>query len=139
MNKNNKSIRLLITLILVGLLFPVLVFIMLCVMRLQVFALYYAMMYFAFSTWAMVSFFYYRHVRQEEFRNLLMSTFAADKPIVPMLNAYLADRPKGYFREFIIICFLSFMNPAYYLIYYKFWRFDKRVAGLIELLQQGFL
>lgn len=138
MNKKNKSIRLLITMILVGLLFPVLVFIMLCVMRLQVLALYYAMMYFAFSTWAMVSFFYYRHVRQEEFHNLLLSTFEADKPIVPMLNAYIADRPKGYVREFIIICFLSFMNPAYYLIYYKFWRFDKRVAGLIELLQQGF-
>ncbi|MEY4947387.1 MAG: Type secretion system protein, partial [Planctomycetota bacterium] len=106
-------------------------------MKLQVFALYYAMMYFAFSTWSLVSFFYYRNVRQEEFQNLLQSTFEADKPIIPMLTNYLIDRPKGYLREFIIVCFLSFMNPAYYLIYYRYWRFEMRVEGVISLLQQG--
>lgn len=138
MNKKIKNIRLLITMILAGLLFPLFIFIVLGVMRLQILALYYAMMYFAFSTWSLVSFFYYRHVRQEEFQNLLQSTFEADKPLVPMLSAYLIDRPKGYLREFMIISFLSLMNPAYYLIYYRLWRFDKQVAGLIDLLQQGF-
>lgn len=138
MNQKKTHTILFVTLILAGLLFPVLVVVSLCIARLQLLAFYYAMLFFAFSIWSLVSFFYYRHVRQEEFHNLLLSTFEADKPIVPMLDAYLADRPKGYFREFMIICFLSFMNPAYYLIYYKFWRFDKRVAGLIELLQQGF-
>ena len=54
-----------------------------------------------------------------------------------MLTAYLQDRPKGYFREFVIIAFLFAMNPAYYLIYYRFWRFDRRVAGVVALLQQG--
>ncbi|MBY0327869.1 MAG: hypothetical protein K2Q30_13175, partial [Gemmataceae bacterium] len=137
MNKTNNNIRLLITMILAGLLFPIFIFIVLCVMKLQVFALYYAMMYFAFSTWSLVSFFYYRNVRQEEFQNLLQSTFEADKPIIPMLTNYLIDRPKGYLREFIIVCFLSFMNPAYYLIYYRYWRFEMRVEGVISLLQQG--
>ena len=137
MNKTNNNIRLLITMILAGLLFPIFIFIVLCVMRLQVFALYYAMMYFAFSTWSLVSFFYYRNVRQEEFQNLLQSTFEADKPIIPMLTNYLIDRPKGYLREFIIVCFLSFMNPAYYLIYYRYWRFEMRVAGVISLLEEG--
>ena len=138
MNQKKTHTILFVILILAGLLFPVLVVVSLCIARLQLLAFYYAMLFFAFSIWALVSFFYYRHVRQEEFHNLLQSAFESDKPIIPMLTAYLQDRPKGYFREFMIICFLSFMNPAYYLIYYKFWRFDKRVTGLIELLQQGF-
>ena len=138
MNQKKTHTILFVILILAGLLFPVLVVVSLCIAHLQLLAFYYAMLFFAFSIWSLVSFFYYRHVRQEEFHNLLQSAFESDKPIIPMLTAYLQDRPKGYFREFMIICFLSFMNPAYYLIYYKFWRFDKKVAGLIELLQQGF-
>lgn len=138
MNKKLKNIILFIAMIMAGVLFPLFVCVVLCIASLQFFAFYYTMFFFAFSIWALVSFFYYRHVRQEEFHNLLQSTFEADKPIVQILKAYLTDRPKGYFREIIIIGFLSIMNPAYYLIYYRFWRFDKRVAGVIELLEQGF-
>lgn len=137
MNEKKKHIFLFITMILAGVLFPVVVFVLLCIADLKFFAFYYAMFFFAFSIWALVSFFYYRHVRQEEFHNLLQSAFEADKPIVPMLTAYLQDRPKGYFREFVIIAFLFAMNPAYYLIYYRFWRFDRRVTGVVALLQQG--
>ena len=138
MNEKKKNTILFVTMILAGVLFPMVVFVLLCIADLKFFAFYYAMFFFAFSIWALVSFFYYRHVRQEELHNLLQSAFEADKPIIPMLTAYLQDRPKGYFREFIIIAFLSAMNPAYYLIYYRFWRFDRRVAGVTALLQQGF-
>jgi len=138
MNEKKTHTILFIIMTLAGLFFPVAVFVLLSIANLKFFAFYYAMFFFACSIWALVSFFYYRHVRQEEFHNLLQSAFEADKPLIPMLTAYLMDRPKGYFREFIIISFLSAMNPAYYLIYYRFWRFDRRVAGLIDLLQQGF-
>lgn len=138
MNKKKTSLILFVAMILAGVLFPVVVLVLLSIAELKFFAFYYTMFYFAFSIWALVVYFYYKHVRQEEFYNLLQSAFESDKPLVPMLTAYLKDRPKGYFREFIIISFLSVMNPAYYFVYYRFWRFDRRLAGVIDLLQQGY-
>lgn len=137
MSQRKLEILLFIAMVLTAGLFPLVVFILLCIARVELIAFYYVMLHMAFSVWALVSFFYYRHVRQEEFRNLLQSTFESETSVVPMLNSYLEDRPKGFFREWLIFCFLSFLNPAYYFICYKRWRFDKQVEGLTRLLENG--
>ncbi len=124
-------------LILSGVLFPAIVSVILHLFNLGFIAFYYDTVCFAISGWVLFSFFHYREIRQEEFYNLLLAAFKSQKPLIPMLDAYVNDRPKGYLREFFIAIFLSCLNPCYYFICYRMWRFDRKVVAFSALLAQG--
>jgi type II secretory pathway component PulF len=88
--------------------------------------------------WIAYSFLYYRHCRREELLHLLGGTAEDGIPLAPALRAYLQDRPHGPMRNFWLACLLSVLPvPGFYWIWYRQNNFDRRVAELARLLEQG--
>src|SRR5262249_7965048 len=75
--------------------------------------------------------------RQDEVQQLLATTLAAQAPLPEALWAYLEDRPHGPLRELWVAFLLFFVLPGYYWIWYRRHSFDRKVALVAEMLEQG--
>jgi len=92
----------------------------------------------AFYGWVFFAFFHYRQARQAELIHVLRTATEAEMPLAPALRAYLRDRPQGGQRELWIAILLFFVFPGYYWFWHRRHSFDRKVADLADLLEQGF-
>jgi type II secretory pathway component PulF len=87
--------------------------------------------------WMLFAFLHYRHCRQEEFVQVLAAAAEAGAPLAPAIRAYLHDRPHGTLREAMVAVLLCFVFPGYYWIWYRNTNYDRKVARVAELLEEG--
>jgi type IV pilus assembly protein PilC len=87
--------------------------------------------------WALLSFFHYRYLRQEEFLHLLMAAVDAQAPLAPAVFAYAEDRPRSTLREFLVAVLL-FIVPGYYWLWHRRHRFDRKVEQVALRLEAGY-
>jgi type II secretory pathway component PulF len=87
--------------------------------------------------WVLLTHLHYREGRRNELLDLLATAAEAGMPLPQALRAYLEDRPHGTLRELWVAILLFFVVPGYYWICYWGRSFDRRVAHLAELLEQG--
>jgi type II secretory pathway component PulF len=87
--------------------------------------------------WVIYAFFRYRYGRQDEFLHLVTTAVESGAPLAPALRSYLADRPHGPVREFWVGFFLFFILPGYYWLWYRGHNYDRKIARVAELLEQG--
>jgi len=93
---------------------------------------------FVFYGWMLFTFLNYRYSRQEELLQLLTTAVQARAPLAPALRAYLHDRPCGTLRELWVGTLLFFVLPGYYWIWHLRHNFDRKIARVAHLLEQGF-
>jgi type IV pilus assembly protein PilC len=84
----------------------------------------------------------YRQGRQREVLHLLTAAVTANAPIPPLLDAYLAERPKRYFwwAVFLVAAgLLTLAVPGLVLVWWWLWRrrFDRQLDLLADRLDAG--
>jgi protein transport protein HofC len=88
--------------------------------------------------WMAYVYLYYRHCRREELLHLLAGAAEDGVPLAPAVLAHVSDRPTGPIRRFWLACMLCvFPVPGYYWIWYRQNSFDRKIAQLGQLLEQG--
>lgn len=90
-----------------------------------------------FYAWVVYAFLHYRQGRQEEFVQFLVATTEAKAPLVQALDAFLRDRPQGVVRDTFVIL-LMLVLPGYYWFWYQKHRYDRKLALVADLLEQGY-
>ncbi len=88
--------------------------------------------------WMALSYFHYRHGRQDELLHVLTTTVEAKAPLAPALWAYLDDRPRGPWRETWVFLMLLFVVPGYYWFWHRRHSFDHKVAQVAARLERGY-
>jgi type II secretory pathway component PulF len=91
-----------------------------------------------FYGWVAFAFLHYRQGRQEELLFLLAAAVEARAPLVPVLEAYLRERPRGPLREFFVFGLLFFTLPGIYFFLEKWLSFDRKIERLIHVLEDGY-
>lgn len=87
--------------------------------------------------WMLFAFLHYRAGRQDELMHLLVAATEANAPLAPALRAYLRDRPRGGWRTFWTASLLFFVVPGYYWLWYRRHNYERKVARVADLLENG--
>lgn len=100
---------------------------------------WYIIVSLCFLVWLVLdTFLRYRMARQSELLNVIASSARVNAPLVPAIEAYLADRPHGaLYGTLVALLQHLFVAPLYYFIWHRGRSFDDRVARLTQRLIEG--